>query len=342
MTEIRIGLVGFGGVQRAFLDILRTQRQTLADQGLHITVTALSDRTLGVASDPAGLDLDALANQARVKGALASFPNGGAETDNSRCTDPNLVTVMSEAAYTNAVDGEPSLSLCRQAMANGVHVITVNKGPVAFGLGELLACGATSDAKLGLEGTVMSGTPVLHWAQTCLPGDTVTGARGILNGATNFILGQVEAGEAFDDALKTARDLGYLEADPTADIEGHDARLKVAILAKFLFGADIHPNDIPTQGITQLSVQDIRSAVADGARWKLIGEVSRQENGDVVAQVAPQCLPVSNPLAAVSGPTNALSLDTAHLGTITQTGPGAGYVETGYALFADLLRTVDS
>lgn len=335
--NVRLGLVGFGAVQRAFIDILRKKTEYLDAKDLHVAVTAVSDMHLGAAFDAEGLDLDVLAGVTRDKGALAQLPNGSAEPDNARCVEPDLVTFLSEAAYTNPVDGEPSLSLCRQALGNGVHVITTNKGPIAFGYRELKHVGAQTGAYLGVEGTVMSGTPVLSWAHSCFPGDRVTSAKGILNGTANFILGQIEKGGSFDGALKTAQDLGYAEADPTADIEGHDVRLKVAILATLLFDADIHPQDIPTTGISGLSESEVRSALATGAHWKLIGEVSNTEAG-LVAQVGPRLMGAGDALAAISGPINALSLTSEHLGPVMQSGPGAGLIETGYALFADIIR----
>lgn len=337
---VRLGLVGFGGVNRAFLDIIRAKASTLSAQGHDLRITAISDRTLGAATHPDGLDQDALANQKRVKGALAHFPNGSAEPNNALCASRDHVDVLVEAAHTNAVNGEPSLSLCKQAMANGVHVVTVNKGPIAFGYRDLIDLGRKTGARLGLEGTVMSGTPVVRWAQTCLPGDTLTGISGILNGTANFILGQIEAGGSFQDALKTAQDLGYAEADPTADVEGHDVQLKVAILAALLFDEPIAPKDIPTTGISGLTETDIRTAPSQGAHWKLVGSVQRTPTG-ITASVAPQKLTLDKPLSTIAGATNGLTLHTEHLGDVLMTGPGAGRVETGYALFADLLSILN-
>lgn len=336
---IRLGLVGFGGVNRAFVDILRTQRDALVARGLDVRVTAISDRTLGAAHHPDGLDLGVLAGIERAKGGFSALPGGEAAAHNMRCADRGVVDVLVEASYTNPVDGEPSLSVCRHAVDQGVHVVTPNKGPIAFGYRDLIDRGRRTGAKVGAEATVMSGTPVLAWARTCFPGDTLTAAKGILNGTANFILGQMEAGEDFDAALGKAQELGYAEADPSADIEGHDVRLKVAILCNLLFDKDIHPSDIPTTGISGLTAHDVQSAAASGARWKLIGEASQTATG-LTAKVEPQLLALSTPLASVSGATNALCLDSAHLGSVMQTGPGAGRIETAYGVFADLLTVV--
>jgi homoserine dehydrogenase len=145
----------------------------------------------------------------------------------------------------------------------------------------------------------------------------------------------------FEDAVKQAQKLGYAEADPAADIEGHDVRLKVAILANELLGGKLHLKDVPCQGISQVTCEQVTEAVRDGHRWKLIG-TARSNNRRVQARVAPQRLPFSHPLAGVSGSTNAVSFGSELLGKVTVVGPGAGRAETAYALLSDIIAIYKS
>jgi homoserine dehydrogenase len=163
------------------------------------------------------------------------------------------------------------------------------------------------------------------------------GFEGILNGTSNFVLGRMEGGLNFAAALKEAQDLGYAEADPTADVEGYDVRLKVVILANELLGAKLKPEEVACKGISQLSLGDIANAAKTDTRWKLIGSAVRNDDGTVTGSVAPKRLPLQHPLAAVSGATNAVSLDTELLGPVTVIGPGAGRIETAYALLSDII-----
>jgi homoserine dehydrogenase len=189
------------------------------------------------------------------------------------------------------------------------------------------------------EGTVMAGTPLLNLIRETLAGCHISEMQGILNGTTNYILTQMEAGMDYASALAKAQELGYAEAVPDADVLGWDALAKVTILANVVFGASLSPDDSPCQGITEITPDDIAAATRDGKRYKLIGRVWR-EGGEVRGSVAPQLVDLGHPLAGVGGATNAMSVHTDALGEVTIVGPGAGRVETGFSLLNDLLHIV--
>ncbi|MPM69970.1 Homoserine dehydrogenase [bioreactor metagenome] len=159
---------------------------------------------------------------------------------------------------------------------------------------------------------------------------------GIFNGTTNYILTQMENGASYESALAEAQKLGYAEADPTGDVEGFDAAGKVVILSELLMGAHITMEQVERSGITSLTVAQVAEAKAAGERWKLIGSLE-QVKGEVKASVKLQCLPISHPLAGVSGATNAIHYSTDYLGEVTLIGPGAGRLPTGYAVLEDIL-----
>ena len=215
-------------------------------------------------------------------------------------------------------------------------MVTTNKGPVALHLPALRYLSQEKNARILFEGTVMSGTPVLAFATNSLRAAGINRVQGILNGTTNYILTQMESGADYAAALAGAQSLGYAEADPTGDVEGYDAAGKVVILANLLMDAHIGMADVDREGITSLTPNDIQEAEAQGMCWKLIGQVERS-GGKVVASVRPSKIPLDHPLASVRGPLNAVTFSTNSLGDVTLVGPGAGRVETGYALIHDLL-----
>lgn len=182
----------------------------------------------------------------------------------------------------------------------------------------------------------MSGTPAIFLGRNWLRAAEILRIQGIFNGTTNFILTKMEEGHDYSAALAEAQRLGYAEADPSGDVEGYDAAGKVVILANVLMGKSITLQDVERQGITHLTSTDIQKAQREGKRWKLIGSLEWSE-GTIKASVRPFAVPLANPLAQVMGATNAITYTTRYLGDVTLVGAGAGRLETGYALLADIL-----
>ena len=338
MKTYRLALVGFGNVGRGLAQLLIDKKKQLAlDPEIEIKVTAVSDMFLGFASDPNGLNLRELQRLPVEKGALAKLPGGKAQADNEAAITADHVDIVAELTFTNPKTGEPAISHCRLAKAHGKHAITTNKGPVALAGGRLRKDARHSRLAFCYEGSVMSGTPVIRFAKDALQGATISSFRGILNGTANYVLGQVEAGESFEDAIKSAQELGYAEADPTADIGGSDVFAKVRILSGELFGYGCEIASETVRGIQELDAEDVRNAPNEGKRWKLIGEGRLDEVGQAHLSVEPVLLPMSDPLAGLGGALNGVSFGTDVLGDVTVVGPGAGRVETAYALLSDIL-----
>lgn len=342
----RLALIGYGGVNQGLVELLQQKQATLKKQGLEVLITAVTDLRLGTVTNPGGISLDALTETARNgfsteallrdAGTTVSQKNDLYSTLTLIASD--FVDVVVEATFTDPQTGEPALSHCRTALECGKHVITTNKGPVALAHRALNKLAAEQGVTFKYEGAVMSGTPVLRQISTTLRGSEVTGFSGILNGTSNFVLEQVAQGQNFDAAIKQAQALGYAEANPAADIEGSDVQLKVVILANTLWDAGLTRADVPCQGITGLTEQDVLAAQAGGKSWRLIGSASRGPDGKVTARVEPQALPTSHPLCAASGVTNAVTFRTDVLGDVTISGPGAGRIETAFAILSDLIE----
>lgn len=337
-TTYTLSLIGFGGVNRALAELITQHNDAWQrDFGFRLAIVGVSDLALGSVIAPAGIDARRLTQTSFGPGGFAALAGGSADPRSLAVVRNAPADIVVEATYTDARTGEPALSHCRAALAAGRHVVTTNKGPVALAARSLQAEAGRAGLHFAYEGSVMSGTPVLRLARLTLAGAGITGFKGILNGTSNFILGRMEAGLDFATALSQAQAAGYAEADPTADVEGHDVRLKVVILANDLLGADLAPAQVECSGITALTAADLAAAVARGQRWKLIGSAERRADGRVVAAVRAECLPLSHPLAGVSGAVNALTFTTAMLGDVTITGPGAGRIETAYALLSDII-----
>nr|WP_156310039.1 homoserine dehydrogenase [Pseudomonas sp. TDA1] len=338
VTEYKIALLGFGGVNRALAQLVAEKNELwAAELGFTLKIVGVSDIFLGSVIGKDGLDPKKLVAVPAAKGAFAALENGSAEPANETVIRFSGADIVAEATFTNPVDGEPATTFCRWALEKGISVVTTNKGPVALHSTALKKLAATNGAAFEFEGAVMSGTPVIRLAQETLAGSEITGFKGILNGTSNFILSSMQAGLDFSDALSKAQELGYAEADPTADVEGHDVRLKVVILANELLGAHLTPSDVCCEGISNITAADIQNAARNDSRWKLIGSAQRTLEGTVIASVSPQLLPNSDALAGVSGATNAVSFETNLLGPVTVVGAGAGRIETAYALLSDII-----
>jgi homoserine dehydrogenase len=337
METYRLALIGFGNVGQGLAQILRDRGARLEELfGLRLQIVAVSDLLKGSLYHPDGLDAAALLTAVQAGVKLDSLPAAQHGWDALRTIRESNADAVVELSYTDLKTGEPAITHLRAAIQSGRQVVTTNKGPIALRYPELKALADAQGVEIGVEGTVMSGTPSLRLASELLAAAGITRIQGILNGTTNYILSQMETGATYAGALAEAQAKGYAEADPTGDVEGFDAAGKVVILANLLMGQSLGMADVDRTGISGLTPADIAAAQAAGLRWKLIGKVERLD-GKVAASVKPTRLPVSHPLASVGGATNAITYTTELLGDVTLVGPGAGRLETGYALIGDLL-----
>ncbi len=331
---MKIALIGFGVVGQGLAQILRDKADLLQEkEGFEGKIVAVGTRR-GTLYHPYGLDITNLLNAVK-NGDLNQYPD--APGLQRGLNIPALIEqcnadVMVECSNTDLQTGQPGLDYCRAAFASGKHVVLANKGPVAVAYSELGHLAKQAGKLLRFEATVMAGTPSIRLAMQALAGCTISEARGILNGTTNYILTQMEGGLSYADALAQAQQLGYAEADPAGDVEGWDAAGKGIILAQALFGVQFTLDQLDVMGITGISAADVKAAQEAGERWKLIVRVT-----PTGCSVQPMRIPLSNALAAVSGATNAVTYSTDLLGDVTLVGAGAGKLQTGFGLLSDLL-----
>ena len=336
--KMKLAFAGFGVVGRGLSDLLDQKKEELARSfGLEWEVVAVSDMLKGSVMDPEGLDLKALVKLADEGKGLEELDAPGKGFDVLEMIDRADADVLIEVTYTDIKTGEPATSHIKKALEKGMHVTTTNKGPIALNYKELSSIAKENGAVLLYEGTVMSGTPVLNLIRDTLSGNHISEIKGIFNGTTNYILTKMEEGLSYEDALKKAQELGYAEAVPDADVLGWDALAKVTILSNVVFGANNRPFDLPCEGITKITSEDIASAKENGKRYKLIGKVWR-DGAQVRGSVAPEQIDLGHPLAGVMGAVNAATISTDALGDVTIVGAGAGRMETGYSLLIDIIE----
>jgi homoserine dehydrogenase len=232
--------------------------------------------------------------------------------------------------------GDPAYAAVKAALSRGLHVVTANKALLAKHGVELAALAEEKGAILNFEAAVAGGIPVIKALRESLTGNTVSRVYGIMNGTCNYILTKMEKeGLSFDACLKEAQRLGYAEADPAFDVEGNDTAHKLSILTTLAFGTEIAADDIYLEGITNISIEDIRAAADLGYRIKLLGVAQKTASG-IEQRVHPTMVPQDSVIAQVDGVTNAVAIESDILGELLMVGPGAGGNATASAVLGDI------
>ncbi len=235
---------------------------------------------------------------------------------------------------------EPAYTFVKNALLKGKHVATSNKALVAAHGPELLRIARDKNINFLFEASVGGGIPIIRPFNSSLTADSIEEVTGILNGTTNYILTEMaQKGKDFSEVLKDAQDLGYAEKDPTADVEGHDACRKIAILTSLAHGKTVNYEDIYTEGITKITDRDILYAEKMDSSIKLIGTSKSLPEG-VYARVAPVILPKTHPLCNVNGVFNAIFVKGNVLGDVMFYGSGAGSLPTASAVVSDIVDAV--
>ena len=233
---------------------------------------------------------------------------------------------------------EPAYSFTKAALLKGKNVVTSNKELVATHGTELIRLAKENHVNYFFEASVGGGIPIIRPMNQCLAANNIQAVYGILNGTTNYILTKMfEEGVAFSEALSEAQALGYAERNPEADVEGHDACRKTAILASLATGKFVDYQDIPTEGITKITITDVQMAEKIGYVIKLIGAAEIDESGKVSALVAPRLVPKNSQLSGVRDVFNAIMLRGDSLGDVMFYGRGAGKLPTASAVCADVI-----
>ena len=309
MAKISVGVIGLGTVGTGVIKLLQN------DPRFRVKWVAVRDKV-----KPREVDLSAI----RVTDQPFDLVN-----------DPELEIIIEVAGGTN-----PAYEVIRNAIAQGKHIVTANKEVIAKHGSEIFDLAHRHNVTVLFEAAVGGGIPLISTIQRGLQANEIQSVAGILNGTTNFILTAMqERGQNFADALAEAQALGYAEADPTDDVTGKDAAAKMAILARLAFDTPVHLDQVRYEGIEHVQPADLEYARELGLELKLIGTAERIGDG-LSVRVHPIFLYPGHPLASVSGPFNAVTVESEAITEITMSGPGAGGPQTASAVLGDVISAM--
>ena len=327
---MRILLCGFGVVGQSLIKLFESRSDDLyAKYGLKPRVVGVFD-SKGSAVDHAGLDFSKLVEVKKKFGTVKNYSDTKNSMSGIEMLDNIEADVLIETTASNYKDAEPGMTHIVTAMKKGMHVISVNKGPLALAFPSLMELAIYNQVMFKFSGTVGGGTPILDYAKDSLRGERITSFAGILNGTTNYILSNMATGLSFNEALKDAQNKGYVEADESLDLDGLDAAAKLVILANWIMGMKVTMPDIKCKGIRDVTTTDIGKASRNNSAVKLIASCNKE------LVVEPKEIPKEDPLC-VNGTLNAIAFTSEHSGTQTIIGKGAGGIETASSILRDLL-----
>ncbi len=338
--EFRLAFIGFGNVGQELARLLLRKRQHLAERyDLSFRTMAIATGSHGAAINPDGIDLEAALARADAGASVADLSASPAPSTTLELIEACGADVLFENTPVDYESGQPALDHLRRGLESGMHALTANKGPVVHGYTELRDLADSRGLRFLFEPTVMDGAPLFSlWR--ALPAAELHSLRGVLNSTTNLILERMEAGSSFETAVAHAQDLGIAETDPSGDVDGWDAAVKVAALVTVMMEVPLLPQQVERSGIRSLGPEQIEAAQQAGTRWKLVCRAERGPDG-VQAVVAPEQVGAGDPLYHVTGTSSALTLHTDVLGDLTVTETDPGPHTTAYGLLADFLRAAD-
>ncbi len=336
MPHVRLLLIGFGNVGQALARILLEKEKYPGLSGLDASVVGTVTATRGSLSASSGLDLGPALAAMKEHGRFLPTTPGYSELGSMRAIQTLEYDVLVELSTLSVSNrGEPAVSHLRAALSRGKHVITCNKGPIAWAYRELSALASSRGVSLLHEGTVMDGVPVFNLARHGLRGNTITRLEGVLNSTTNIVLCAMERGVSLPDAVRLAQEEGVAEADPANDLRGWDGAVKLAALGNVLMAADLTPEQVFREEVTEAASIRARQALAGGMRLKALCRAER-DGATVRASVSLREVPPEHPFYRLRGPGSALRISTDILGTFTIGEESPDLHTTAYAVISDL------
>ena len=329
MKTVKIALVGYGNVGRAFTQMLEKRRDFIAQQyNSEVKVVAVCTRSRGALVEPAGLDTAKIDSLSFQKERTSFYVIDQADYD-----------VMMELTPINIRTGQPAIDHIRHALQRGKHVITANKGPIAWAYRELRALAREHHVQFRHESTVMDGIPVFNLTDETLKGCMILEVSGILNATTNYVLSEMERGISCEDAIAEGQRRGFVEADPAMDLEGWDAAAKLTALMNVLMDAKITPDEIRREGIRGITGEQLKAAKKNNQKFKLLCR-GWLEDGHPVGVVSPQAVDADSLYASINGTAAMVTITTDLMGSISivEHNFQPEVDQTAYGVLSDLLH----
>lgn len=335
---MRVAIIGYGGVGRAFVQLINNKKGYLKKEGLKIQVNYIIGGHGGVYNSE-GIDLKDFIDFGATQKDISKYqPVGSEEASFEKMLQNRDVDVVIELTPTNKETGEPGMTHIRRSLECGINVVTANKGPILLAYKELKTIADKNNVQLGIGCTTGGALPSINGGIMDLAGAEILSIEGILNGTTNFIIDEMESsGVTYMEALKKAQSLGIAETNPTLDVEGWDTATKLLILTNVLMNEDKTFKDISVEGVTKITSEEIKSSLEEGCKYKLIGKAVK-ENGEIQMTVKLQKLDSAHPLYGVSGKNKAVRYTSDVLGDLTIIGGASGVIPAGASILRDLIN----
>jgi homoserine dehydrogenase len=335
MKQYNLCFLGFGNVGRALARLLVAKTEELRElYRIDWRVTGVASRRIGWLANKDGFDVPTLLSNASISDQTTAPSGIGAWLQEGR---PDVVF---ETTSLNPESGQPALDYLRAVLRFGAHAVTANKGALVHGYRELQNLADSAGKRFLFESAVLDSAPVFSLFRESLPAVKLRGFSGVFSSTTNVVIETMEAGRSFEEGIKTAQDLGVTETDPSHDLDGWDATVKVCALANVLMNIPLKPEDVSREGIRNLSPGQVQAARADGKPFKLVARAKHGVNGRLAATVRPEQIAASDPLGNVRGTSLAIHFELDIMPGLTITSHRPNLQSTAYGLLADFINAV--
>lgn len=340
MTNYKLAFLGFGNVGQALADLLRKKQNEIEEKyDINFSITGIATGRHGMAIDPNGIELSRACEIAKKGESISSLNQSNKLLTAKDFIQKCRADVIFESIPVNYENGQPAVDLIRSSLEAGSHTVSANKGPVVHAFQELTSLAKNKEIKYYFESAVMDGAPIFGLFRETLPAIKVLSIRGILNSTTNLILTRMEKGESFDQAIAYTRSIGISETEPSGDIHGWDAAVKLCALVTVLMRTPIKLQEISRTGIRGISLDEVRKAQSEGLRWKLIC-VAKWKGNQLKTSVSPEKVDINSPFYRIDGTTSIVQIETDVLGKLTFIEEDPGTHTTAYGMLADFLNIV--
>jgi len=330
MKTYRLCFLGFGNVGRALARLLVAKSNELRDNyGIEWEIAGVATRRMGWRGSENAID-------------VAQLLAGNDETASQHGIDEWLALakpdVVFETTSLNPETGQPAIEYLRKSLQAGAHAITANKAPIVYAYDELNEIAVANGKRLMFESTVLDSAPVFSLFRETLPAVRVRGFSGVFNSTTNVILETMEEGRSFAEGVKTAQELGVAETDPSNDVDGWDAIMKVCAIARVILRVPLLPTDVRREGIRGLDSATLQAARAEGKPFKLLARATVNADGSVTAFVRPEQIALNDPLGGVRGTSLAIHFELDTIPGLTVISHRPNLQSTAYGLLADFVN----
>lgn len=333
MKQYRLCFLGFGNVGRALARLLVAKSRSLRESyDIDWKITGVATRRMSWRSQESGFDVDSL-----ISGNDGEYKTFQSIDEWLKAAEPDVVF---ETTSLNPENGQPAIDYLRASLEAGAHTITANKAPIVYAYNELNALAVAKGKRFFFEATVLDSAPVFSLFRETLPVTKLRGFTGIFNSTTNVILETMEAGRSFEEGVKVAQELGVAETDPTNDIEGWDAIMKVCAIGNVILKTRLRPADVRREGIRGLDTTTLQMARAEGKPYKLVARAKVNEDGSISASVRPEQVAISEPLGSIRGTSLGVHFELDMIPGLTIISHRPNLQSTAYGLFADFVNAV--